>query len=225
MIFGFNTDIKVGKIVYHVQTEDRGQTNPVIDTTVYVGGRVVHKRATSYKKLFESPDFSKDILRQCLEEQHRGIIDELRSGTLKVDLPAPPPRAANAPAQPVSPGAQGGIHVQLLNPASWLAAGTATLKVEVKNSTSFEAIPNVRVMAKMEGISGQVNFSALTDHEGHAEIVFPLPRMGPGGSELIIHATGMAGDDEIKYSLKPKAKPATAGAGSAATSASAPSPR
>ena len=110
----------------------------------------------------------------------------------------------------------------MLNPASWLAAGTATLKVEVKNSTSFEAVSGVRVMAKMEGINGPVNFSALTDRDGHAEIVFPLPRMGPGGSELVIHATGMAGDDEIKYSLKPKAKSASASAAATGPSATAP---
>ena len=170
---------------------------------------------------FDSPDFSKEILRQVLEEQHRGIIDELRSGGLKLDLPAPPSKAPDAHPPQVSAGAHGGIHVQLLNPASWLAAGTATLKVEVKNSTSFEAVPAVRVMAKMEGINGPVNFSALTDREGHAEIVFPLPRMGPGGSELVIHATGMAGDDEIKYSLKPKAKTASASAAATAPSATA----
>ncbi len=223
MIFGFNTDIRVGKIAYHVQTEDRGQTNPVIDTTVYVGGRVMHKRATSYQKLFESPDYSPQILRQCLEEQHRGIIDELRSGALKIDLPAQPARPASAAALPVSPGAHSGIHVQLMNPASWLAAGTATLKVEVKNSTTFEPVPSVRVMAKIDGISGPVNFSALTDAQGRAEIAFPLPRMGPGGANLVIHATGMAGDDEIKYSLKPRAKPVAAAA--SANSAPAPGPR
>jgi len=210
VIFGFNTDIKVGKLAYHVQTEDRGQTNPLIDTTVYVGGRVLHKRATSYKQLFESPDFTEEILRQCLEEQHRGIIEELRSGVLKLDAPSPPSRQAPVPART-------GIHVQLLNPASWLAAGTARLKVEVKSSTSFQAVPGVRVKASIQGVNGPVVFSALTDAEGHAEIVFPLPRMGPGGADLVIQATGMPGDDEIKYSLKPKAKApaaaASAGAG------------
>jgi len=214
VIFGFNTDIKVGKIVYHVQTEDRGQSNPVIDTTVYVGGRVLHKQASSYKQLFESPDFTPQILRQCLEEQHRGIIEDLRSGALKLDAPAPPARQAATPART-------GIHVQLLNPASWLAAGTARLKVEVKSSTTFECVPGVRVRATIQGASGPVVFTALTNAEGQAEITFPLPRMGPGGADLLIHATGMAGDDEIKYSLKPKAKAAAGAAASAPAAAAA----
>ena len=39
MSSGFNTDIKVGEQVFHVQTEDRGPAHPVIDTwCIKVGG-------------------------------------------------------------------------------------------------------------------------------------------------------------------------------------------
>jgi len=38
MITGFNTDVKHGAKVYHVQTEDKGRNNPKIETLVYVGG-------------------------------------------------------------------------------------------------------------------------------------------------------------------------------------------
>jgi len=34
MSSGFNTDIKVGEQVFHVQTEDRGPAHPIIDTAV-----------------------------------------------------------------------------------------------------------------------------------------------------------------------------------------------
>ena len=93
MVFGFNTDIKVGHTVYHVQTEDRGPGNPVIDTTIYTQGRVLHKRATSYKGFLNSADFSETALRERLEEQHRTIIDELRTGKLQLAAAGHAPQA------------------------------------------------------------------------------------------------------------------------------------
>src|ERR1700687_5103256 len=51
MLFGHNSNVKVGERLYHVQTEDRGTSHAVIDTMVYHSGRVLHRRATSYAAL------------------------------------------------------------------------------------------------------------------------------------------------------------------------------
>lgn len=201
MIFGFNTDLRVGHAVYHVQTEDRGDVNPVIDTTIYTKGRILHRRVNSYKEFRDSPEFNPTALRQRLEEQHRAIIDELRSGALVLEAPVSPSPAAAAPSVPA------GIQVQLLNPGSWLAAGTATLKLEVKPKGHSEALGEAAIQVTVAGAQGPVEFAAKTDSTGHAELCFPLPRMGPGGTDLVIRATSAAGDDEIRYSLKPKARP------------------
>jgi hypothetical protein len=40
MITGFNTDVKYRGVVYHVQTEDKGTTNPLIETLIYKGGEI-----------------------------------------------------------------------------------------------------------------------------------------------------------------------------------------
>jgi hypothetical protein len=191
VIFGFNTDIRVGASVYHVQTEDRGPSNPVLDTTVYTKGRVVHRLANSYKELLHTPGFGDDALRQRLEEQHRRVIEELRAGTLRFE--APPAEAAAS-----------GVQVQLLNPASWLAAGTATLKLEVKDRASGAPVPQAEIQVRLESARGPVSLSARTDAAGRAEMSFPLPRVGPGGTDLVIFAAGPGGGDEIRYSLRPK---------------------
>ena len=47
MIFGFNTDVKHGDTVYHVQSEAR-QNEFLFQTQVFVRGRCIGKRATSY---------------------------------------------------------------------------------------------------------------------------------------------------------------------------------
>ncbi|MCL4522721.1 MAG: hypothetical protein M1453_02310 [Acidobacteria bacterium] len=198
VIFGFNTDLRVGSVVYHVQTEDRGDVNPVIDTTIYSKGRILHRRVNSYKEFRESPEFNPTALRERLEVQHRAIIDELRSGALAFE--AVPAAAAPSP-EPA------GIQVQLLNPGSWLAAGTATLKLEVKSKGKSEAVGDAAIQVTVTGAQGPVEFGGKTDHAGHADLVFPLPRMGPGGTDLVIRAKSAAGEDEIRYSLKPKARP------------------
>ncbi len=205
MIFGFNTDLRVGNVVYHVQTEDRGDANPVIDTTVYSKGRILHRRVNSYKEFRETPDFNPTSLRQRLEVQHRAIIDELRSGALVLEVPQATPATAGKAAQSGT-SAPPGIQVQLLNPASWLAEGTATLKLEVKSNDGV-AVGDAEIQVIVTGAKGPVEFAVKTDGAGHAELVFPLPRMGPGGTELVIRAKTPTGEDEIRYSLKPKARP------------------
>ncbi|HEX9759333.1 MAG TPA: hypothetical protein VGA40_00360 [Candidatus Acidoferrales bacterium] len=196
MIFGFNTDVKVGPVVYHVQTEDRGAGNPVIDTTIYCKGHILHRRVNSYKDLLGTPEFNDASLRQRLEEQHRAIIDELRSGALTLELP----EALQPPA---------GLQVQLLNPASWLKAGTASLQIEVKSKKAGKTAAGASVHVKLDGANGPVEFRAAADDAGRVDISFPMPRLGPGGTELVIHAKGPAGEDEIRYSLRPKSKPAS----------------
>ena len=207
MIFGFNTDLRVGSAVYHVQTEDRGDANPVIDTTIYSKGRILHRRVNNYKEFRDAPDFNPAALRQRLEEQHRAVIDELRSGSLALENPSDTAARA-ATATPAKSPDSAGIQVQLLNPASWIAAGTATLKLEVKSKSGGEVEREAEICVTVTGIKGPVDFAVTTDSEGHAELSFPLPRLGPGGTDLVIRAKSPSGEDEIRYSLKPRARPA-----------------
>ncbi len=47
MIFGFNTDVKHGDTIYHVQSEAR-ESELLLQTQVFVRGRCIGKKATSY---------------------------------------------------------------------------------------------------------------------------------------------------------------------------------
>ena len=90
-VFGFNTGVKVGKTVFHVQTEDRGAGNPVLDTTIYLKGRVLAKRSTSYQEFLASPDFNQSELHAMLERQHKQFIEEIRAGKLAEIAQLEPP--------------------------------------------------------------------------------------------------------------------------------------
>ena len=48
MIFGFDTNVPGKSAVYHVQTEDRGVENPVIESIIYIGDRIVDQVRTPY---------------------------------------------------------------------------------------------------------------------------------------------------------------------------------
>jgi len=128
MSSGFNTDIKVGEQVFHVQTEDRGPSHPAIDTLVYQSGRILHRKSSNYEDFAGSPSFTPELLHQRVQDQHRAVIEALRSGALDAEIVAAT-EASNPAARPA------GIQIQLLNPGSWLSAGKVSLELEVSRRT------------------------------------------------------------------------------------------
>jgi len=192
MVFGFNSNVPVGKVIYHVQTEDRGPNNPVIDTTIYVGGRVLAKRTTSYRDFLASPDFSDSELQALLERQHQQLIEEVRTGRL--------PEIVQKEA------ARSQISVHLLNPATFMVGTTAVLRVAVTQRGTGEPLEAVTVHASIEASAGHpVHLEAKTGAEGQVEMQLPMPRLGPGGADLFIEAHAGDQHDEIKYSLRRRA--------------------
>ena len=80
MLVGYNTNISHKKKVFHVQTEDSGQDNPVIITLLYHQGAILASKKTSYKHLLKETDL-KERVRKLMQEQHKQMIRELISGT------------------------------------------------------------------------------------------------------------------------------------------------
>jgi hypothetical protein len=98
MIFGFNTDVKIGDVVYHVQSEARHK-DLLLETQVFVKGRCIGKCATPYveDRALESAEES---LQYALRAQHRRIVDSLRQGTLEREMtlsPAVPSDSSGTP--------------------------------------------------------------------------------------------------------------------------------
>ncbi len=81
MITGFNTDVKYEGRVYHVQTEDRGDKNPVLESLVYLGGIIIAKKQTSYgDDLREGA--TEEVIATRLKKQHQIIIAAIRAGRI-----------------------------------------------------------------------------------------------------------------------------------------------
>lgn len=81
MIFGFNTDIKHDDTVYHVQSEAR-ENELLLQTQVFVRGRCIGKRASSYAEKAASGGFTDQQKEQLLRDQHRIVLDAIRDGKL-----------------------------------------------------------------------------------------------------------------------------------------------
>ncbi len=83
MITGFNTDVKHGDTVYHVQTEDKGVQNPVIESLIYVKGAILDSHRTRYRHFLESEAFSESLLQRILHFQHKQIVSIIKKGQFK----------------------------------------------------------------------------------------------------------------------------------------------
>ena len=196
MSSGFNTDVHVDDHVFHVQTEDRGPSHPLIDTVVYQHGRILHRRSSSYEHFAASAEFTAEGVRDRVEEQHRQVIDDLREGALAEQI-----AAALEPATCTS-----GIQVQLLNPTSWLEGGNVKLDVEIVRRADRQPLAGAKVEAAIEGAAEATRHAGTSDDQGRVRIGFPLPPLGKGDLALVINAHADGGKDEIRFAMRSRSK-------------------
>jgi hypothetical protein len=205
MNFGFNSNVRSGDTVYHVQTEDRGPSHPYLDTVVYEAGRVVYKRSTSYADFAKSADAGglQKQLHERLAQQHHEVINELEAGMLP--LIAQPVHQPNA--VPVAAGE--GLDVRLKNPKTWFASGQATLEIELRQRNSDEEIGNADIEALLEHERDRTPCArGRTDAAGHATLKFSMPATVKDGASLVIRATDGSLYGELRFRLKAKPRDA-----------------
>ena len=119
VITGFNTDVKHKNRVFHIQTEDKGEANPCVESLVYVGGEILATKRTSYAEVIRGGR-DDHAVQDLMEQQHRTMIAAIQrgrfdgpNGAVQVPEGMSPPEApvhpaaaapASAPAAPPSPG-------------------------------------------------------------------------------------------------------------------------
>ena len=80
---GFNSDIQVSGVRYHVQTEDWGLENPFLVSRVFKDGAVLKSVKTSYSEVLpKGPRSGAQAIRLAMRVQHQQILDLLVSGHL-----------------------------------------------------------------------------------------------------------------------------------------------
>ena len=82
MITGYNTDIEFDGITYHVQTEDKGLSRPIILSLVYDRGTILASKRLPYDDLLEG-DLDEELLAARLQRQHRLICAAIQAGRIE----------------------------------------------------------------------------------------------------------------------------------------------
>ena len=201
MNFGFNSNVRIGDAVFHVQTEDRGPSHPFLDTVVYLAGRVIYKRSTSYEK-FASGVQAETLaqkLHERLAQQHREVIAELEAGNLPLQSKEKAPLAAEIA------DSHDNFDLRLVNPKTWLAAGNVILEIELCDGNSKRRVGGADVEACIEHEKLRVPCGeGRTDTKGCATLKFPMPPNVAEGSALVVRATDGSRYGELRFRLKSK---------------------
>jgi hypothetical protein len=104
VLTGFNTDIKHAERVYHIQTEDRGISNPVVESLVYVGGEILLSKKSPYADHVKGDQIDEKAVRELMDLQHRRIIEAIRRGRFDAKKPGEELPDLSDDTFPASPG-------------------------------------------------------------------------------------------------------------------------
>ena len=187
MAFGHNSNVTIAGDTYHVQTEERGAAQALIDTTVYLQGRVLHRRTNSFLDLLPLNPDREQALRLRVDTQHRGVVDEIRSGKLRLTVPgdvktSAPHAAVQAESAPAP------LHLELLNAKTWLTGKRALLQIVIHDDAN-RPVEHAMVMARVEGAAQPTAFSSETGSLGRAKLEFDMPPLTGPEVALVIEAS------------------------------------
>jgi hypothetical protein len=205
MLFGHNSNVTIGTDIVHVQTEDRGVNHAFIDTTVHWKGRVLHRRTSNYLDLLPLDAERQAAAKARLDEQHRVVIDEIRSGELKLTFPAAPQAQAAVAAKSLPLVVTPVLKLELTNAKTWLSGKEATLHLAVRDVTGNPAA-GAEAKARVEGAQNPAEFATQTSSDGAATLRFEMPKLTGVDAALVIEATHGAAKGQLRFQLRAKSR-------------------
>ena len=210
MAFGHNSNVTIAGDTYHVQTEERGAAQALIDTTVYLRGRVLHRRTNSFSDLLPLNSEREQALKLRVDTQHRSVVDEIRSGKLRLGdgNDAKPSAAQNA--SRASGASIATLHLELLNAKTWLSGKHASLQVAVNDHLN-KPVEHATVMARVEGAAEPAAFSAETNLLGRAKLEFEMPPLAGPDVALVVEASKGKTRGHLRFQLRAKPRVPSAG--------------
>lgn len=212
MVFGHNSTVSMGTAKFHVQTEDRGESHALIDTTVYYNGRVLHRRTNSYFDLLPLNPDHEQALKLRVDDQHYTVVEDIRSGKLQLGLPSEAekttethPVASQPSVEQPAASESTKLVVELINAKSWISGKNAVLQVRVRREDGTP-IAGIQVDAHIEGSEDPQVRSAETGLLGAVQIQFAMPRITGTEAALVIHAENQEGQGHLRFALRAKAR-------------------
>ncbi len=211
MVTGFNTDVRHDGKTYHVQTEDKGLQNPIIETLIYVGGEILAARRTSYADLLSKGEGEKEIAER-IESQHNRMILDIREG-----------RYDSKKARPFGEGIISSksfdevvldylksqavaecISLQMVGSDGFVEGETARLDLLVSQASSGQGLAGAKVKVKLISTVDKPRtlVEGQTGDTGKVSLTCALPLLEEGTAALIIQASMGKESAEIKQLIK-----------------------
>jgi hypothetical protein len=197
MITGFNTDVEHAGRIYHVQTEDKGVDNPLIETLLYRGGEILAARRSSYEDL-RSGGFDEAAIARRIEEQHNAVIADVRAGRFEVRKPRPfgegiitnrsfDEVVLDFLASELGPDP---LVVSVLDATALREGVTAKLEVLVTRAHSGDGVAGAEVKIRLITTAGKPRNLAtgVTDDSGVAAVDVAVPDLGRGVAAVVVRA-------------------------------------
>lgn len=210
MVTGFNSDVSHEGRVYHVQTEDKGFGNPIIETLIYSGGEILAARRTSYKDLLTQGTDETPIAER-LEEQHNKVLADIKAGryAVKKHRPFGEGIISDKSFDEVvldylgSHTNQDRMALVMLESGQFVEGSEAHLDLQVKRGANGQGVPGATVKIKLHSSAGKARVltQGKTGDEGRATFTCRLPLIAKGIGVLIIQAISGRESAEIKQAI------------------------
>jgi len=212
MITGFNTDIDCDGRIYHVQTEDKGLDNPVVESLVYCGGEIIDARRSSYRDILDAGSYTEDDIHGRLESQHQAVIREIQSGRLQqAELrPFGHSIVTNRSLDEVVMSfleqevALERIKLNMTGPKVLHEGARPTLHLKVLEASTDRPIcgAGVKVRLVAKGSKPVVLFDAATDETGVVHASFEIPNLAAPTVAIVCRAEAAGKVAEVKRPVR-----------------------
>lgn len=229
--FGFNTDIKFGDTVYHVQSEER-RYDSQLQTQIFVRGRCIGKYSSVYASTGDEgardqSAIDESLSHELLKAQHRLIVEAVRAGKIEEMLaqqacttesemtevatssevaavdcePAKDAEAAEAPRA-------ASLELHFLNPRSVFVNDRVTLHFAVMQDAN--PIAGVKITCRFQaaqagaGEAAPIYSHAVSSDEGFADIEVQTTESALPQASLLVQASHNGMVVTRKYKLTAK---------------------
>ncbi len=223
MITGQNSEVLHDDRAFHVQTEDKGRSNPMLESLVYLGGQVLACTRTSYGEELEK-GCSEEEIAALLERQHRVMIAAVERGRFDEKVRELAPLSTDEEASGAAPDVLAAAGPTLdevvldylvtrdegetlnlaLEEEIELASGEEVEMILVATANRAgtplsDVVIDVKLICSAR--PPEVLGMGHTDSSGRAFVRIFVPDDGEGAAALIVTATSVIGGAELKFLL------------------------
>lgn len=193
MIFGFNTDVKYGDTIYHVQSEAR-KGDLLLQTMVFVQGHCIGKYASSYAEQVSNPGFAEEHIHDLLKKQHREVLEVVRAGSVDQFFRE----------QTEIRDAEGeSLALTWINSDEPPVARKLTMRLLITDSGS--AVDGALVTSRLQYPAGvPIHSQAVSEEDGRVELDLDLTQVEKKLADLVVFVRATHGERSVtrKYRVK-----------------------